>query len=251
MHDTDSQAKHTVAALGSLIHKLADDVQQSLDQGAENLYPQAELLDALDDLRAELVGPMRWPGTFLAPPEFAVLQVAFQRGIFQLVPLQATDGSAPPSTTIQELASKTGISNDVLLRIMRTLAINKIFEQVDEEVFMHSTLSVGLADDLVSARIGSIFNDLYKASSALDEAIEIKAPTAWHARFGMSLYEHLEKNPKSDRDRMAKAMIISSVEEIQELADIFPWKDYGKIVDIGGGAGHLCVHLTEVRTPWS
>ena len=245
-HQSAAKAKPTVAALGSTIHQLADDVQRSIDAGTENLYPQAELLDALDDLRAELVGPMRWPGTFLAPPEFAALQVAFNRKIFQLVPM-AKDGPTPPSITATELSSKTGVDVDLIVRIMRTLVVNKIFEEVDEQVFAHSELSEGLADDLVSGRVGGIFNDFYKASSALDEAIEKGAPSAWHARFGMPIYEHLEKNPKSDRDRMAKAMIASSTEEIKELGEIFPWNEFRKIVDIGGGAGHLSVGLTKVR----
>ena len=245
-HTPSSQSKPTVAALGSRIHHLANDVQDMLNIGAQNLYPQAELLDALDDLRAELVGPMRWPGTFLAPPEFAALQVAFNRKIFQLVPLEK-GSSTPASITVKELASKTGVNSDMLLRIMRTLVANKFFEEVDEQVFAHSEISAGLADEVVAGRPGSIFNDLLKASSAMDEAIEKGSPSAWHARFGMSLYEYFEKNPKSDRDRMAKAMIASSGEEIQELAEIFPWRNFQKIVDIGGGAGHLAVQLTKVR----
>lgn len=246
LHMPSSKAKPTVATLGSLIHRLSDDVQQSLDAGAQNLYPQAELLDALDDLRAELVGPMRWPGTFLAPPELAALQVAFNRKVFQLVPL-VKGSPIKPSITTKELASRTGVASDLILRIMRTLTVNKIFEEVDEQVFAHSEISAALADDVVGARPGSIFNDLFKAASALDEAIDKGSPSAWHARFGMPLYEYFEKNPNSDRDRMAKAMIISSTEEIQELAEIFPWRDFRKIVDIGGGAGHLAVHLTQVR----
>ena len=249
------------------IQRLAVNVQYSRQNDVEDPESREQLLDALDDLRGELVGPMQWPGTFLAPPEFAALQVAFQHNLFQLVPVSAnnaiTNGDAHPSSApltglsctasispsihAKDLASAASMDEDRLIRIMRVLAVNKMFYEVDEHVFAHTQLSAGLANEYVAARLGGIFNDVYKASSSLADAIAGGFDTAWEARFGMPMYEYFEKTDSRDRDRMAKAMVISSTQELEELAQIFPWDRFRKVVDMGGGAGHLPAHLALVR----
>ena len=256
-----------IEALGKEIQRLSVSVARSCEDGTYQADSRDELIDTLDDLRAELVGPMRWPGTFLAPPEFAALQVAFQREIFQHVPggsvkegkasgEHLTNGNmtngnghiAASSIHARDLAALVKMDEDVLVRIMRVLVVNKMFVEVDDKVFAHTPISAKLADEFVAARLGGIFNEVYKASSSLAEAIDNGSKkTAWETRFGMPLYEYFEKNPSSDRERMQKSMTISSTAEIEELASLFPWKQVHKIVDIGGSAGHLCSQLTLVR----
>lgn len=228
-----------IEILGHRIQSLTAEVQRArINNNCEDLDGQDQLLDALDDLRAELVGPTMWPGTFFAPPEFAAMQVAFQREIFQNVPL---DGSI----NAQNLAVLVKMDEDILLRIMRCLVTNKMFIEVDEKVFAHTLISAAQADEYAAARTGGILNEFYKASSSLADAIGTKE-SAWKARFGMPMYEYFEKNPTPDRARMMKAMVASSTLEREELTTLFPWQDFHKVVDIGGGAGHLAATLAQV-----
>lgn len=230
-----------IEILGHRIQSLTAEVQRARINNYEDLDGQDQLLDALDDLRAELVGPTKWPGTFFAPPEFAAMQVAFQREIFQNVPL-TTGGSI----NAQDLAVLVKMDEDILLRIMRCLVTNKMFVEIDEKVFAHTPVSAAQADEYAAARTGGILNDFYKASSSLADAIDTGKGSAWEARFGMPMYEYFEKNPTPDRGRMAKAMVASSALEREELATLFPWQDFHKVVDIGGGAGHLVATLAQV-----
>ena len=263
-----------VALLGSKIQYLTADIQHSLDNNASKANSQDELLDAIDELHAELIGPMKWPGSFLAPPDFSAMQVAFQRGIFQHVPLSEEkangnlqNGTVPngaisngavssglikkeptaSSISTKELALKAKMDEDLLVRIMRLLAANNIFREIDEKVFAHTPLSAGMADELVSAHLGGLLYDVYKASTSLADMVEGGFPSAWEARFGMPLYEYFEKGLSPDRERLAKSMLADSKKELADLSNSFPWERFKKVVDIGGGAGHLAAYLAEVR----
>ncbi|KAF7937085.1 hypothetical protein BELL_0704g00030 [Botrytis elliptica] len=234
----------SLESLASSIKLLASEVQNAREKGSEDIEAFEKLIDALDDMRADLVGPMRWPGTLFAPPDFAALQTALLHDVFQHVPTNGKD-TASASIHVKDLSKSVKIPADTLLRIMRLLAANKIFLEIDEKVFCHTPLSAGMVDEMVSARLGSFFNGVFKASSSLSDAIDAGKRSAWEVRFGMPMYEYFEKIPKSDRERMAKSMAISSIEEIEDLSVIFPWEKFNKIVDIGGSAGHLVVHLAK------
>jgi hypothetical protein len=247
-----------IAVLGSKIQYLTADIQHSLENKKANSDSQDELLDTIEDLQVELVGPMKWTDSFLAPPDFSVMQVAFQRNIFQRVPIKSLgDGKGgeeeeeegtTPSISIKELAALVKMDEGYLLRIMRLLAANKIFTEVEEKIFAHTTLSAGMAEENVAAHLGGLLNDVYKASTGLADAIQGGYPSAWEARFGTPMYEYFEKNLSQERVRMAKSMVESSRKELKELARIFRWKNFSKLVDIGGGAGHLAAYLAQVRT---
>ena len=239
-----------VAVLGSKVQYLAADLQYSFDNNDPSPDSQDELLDTIEDLHAELVGPMKWPGSFLAPPDFSVMQVAFEYKIFQHVPIHPSGKGiqgAIPSISIANLASLIQMDEGYLLRIMRLLAVNKIFQEVEEKVFSHTTLSAGMTEDLVSAHLGGLLCDVYKACTSLSDAIKAGHPNAWITRFGMPMYEYFEKGLSPDRERLAKSMAAQSVDEVKELANIVPWDRFHTVVDIGGGPGHLAAELASVR----
>lgn len=152
-------------------------------------------------MRAEIVGPTAWPGAFFAFPEFAAMQVAYQREIFQNVPLKTG-----ASIHARDLAALVKMDEDFLLRIMRCLATIKMFVEVDEKVFAHTPISIAQADEYHAIRAG----------------IETKKASAFEARFGMPVHEYLEKTSIPDRGRRAKAMSAFSTVEREEVATLFP-----------------------------
>ncbi|KAL9031066.1 MAG: hypothetical protein Q9196_000876 [Gyalolechia fulgens] len=236
-----------IERLGSQVHSLAAEVQSRLDHDS-NLGPKSQLIDALDDLRAELLEPAEWCFSFLAAPDFAAFQVAFQRAIFQHVPLQSSPSAkspGPPCIHVKDLASSVGVDEEKLLRIMRLLEANRVFREVQEKQFAHTPISAAMAGEYVAAHLGGQLNYLFQASSSLADAIEGGYPTAWEARFGMPLYKHFETQKSEDRARFAKSMVEYSRKEMKQLSAIFPWETVCNVVDIGGGAGHLAAYLAR------
>ena len=228
-------------SLGHRIQTLTAEVQRARNNNSVDLEAQDQLGDALDDLRAEMVGPKMWPGAFFALPEFGAMQVAYQREIFQNVPLKTG-----ASIHARDLAALVEMDEDILLRIMRCLATIKMFVEVEEKVFAHTPISAAQADEYHSIRAGGILKDIFKASSSLGDAIETKKASAWEARFGMPMHEYLEKTSITDRDRKAKATSVFFTAEREEVATLFPWQNFHKVVDIGGGAGDLAATLARV-----
>lgn len=254
-----------ICSLGERVKELSIEVYGARKNEGVGQRSEFELMDILDELRAELVGPMRWPGTSLAPPDMAAIQVAFQRRFFQLVPRsreqagELIDVESPtgdggqrmmclehPSITAGTLAKKARMSEDQVVRIMRVLTTNLIFTESDEKVFAHTSISAGLANDLVAGRVGGIFNDLLKACSGLNDAIEHGQKSAWHERFGMSLYEHLETRSPADREGLAKSMTVTSIAEAEEVSKGFPWHRFKKVADVGGSFGRFVAGICKV-----
>lgn len=229
-----------IESLGHRIQTLTAEVQRARNNNSEDLEAQDQLGDALDDLRAEIVEPKVWPAAFFAFPEFAAMQVAYQRDIFRTVPLKTG-----ASVHARDLAALVEMDEDLLLRIMRCLATIKLFVEVDEKVFAHTPLSAAQADEYHAIRVGYMFGNLFQASSSLGDAIETKKASAWEARFGMPMHEYLEKTSIPDQDRRAKAMSVLYTAEREEVATLFPWQDFHKVVDIGGGAGDLVATLAQ------
>ena len=230
-----------IESLGHRIQTLTADIQRARNNNSEDLEAQDQLSDALEDLRAEIVEPKVWPAAFFAFPEFAAMQVAYQRDIFRNVPLETG-----ATVHARDLAALVEMDEDLLLRIMRCLATIKLFVEVDEKVFAHTPVSAAQADEHHAIRVGYMFGNLFKASSSLGDAIETKKASAWESRFGIPMHEYLEKTSIPDRDRMAKAMFVLYKSEREEVATLFPWQNFHKVVDIGGGAGDLVATLAQV-----
>ncbi|KAI4253113.1 MAG: hypothetical protein LQ352_003892 [Teloschistes flavicans] len=236
-----------IELLGNKIQALTSKAQNPVSK-ADN---RAQLLDALDDLRAEYLEPVEWPFSFLGPPEFAAMQVAFQRGVFQHVPLKPADSpedaTVTPSIHVRDLVPLVNVDEDRLLRIMRLLEANRVFAEVHEKEFAHTPLSAGMAGEYVVAHVGGQLNTLYQACSSLAESIEGGYPNAWEARFGMPLYEHFEKSDAKIRAGFAKSMLEYSRLGMKDLVSIFPWERVRRVVDVGGGAGHLSAFLSQTK----
>ena len=265
-------ASSRIAILGSKIQYLTAEVEYARTNGDTNADAQDELQDALEDLQLEISEPMHWAGSFLAPPDFSVMQVAFQYRIFDHIPLPQsskngisegitkevktedehtnyetnTAATKTPSISATDLAASVGMDEGILVRIMRLLIVNQIFREVEEKVFAHSTLSFAMAEERVNTHLLGLTNDIYKACPSLTDAIKGGQGTAFQARFGMPMYEYFEKSKSPDRMLLMQSMALAAMEQIRDVAKMYPWAGLKKVVDMGGGAGHLATYLAEV-----
>ncbi|PVH96271.1 putative O-methyltransferase [Periconia macrospinosa] len=229
---------------------------------------RAPLNDAALDLLRLVNGPENTLRSFsFSHYDLAALQVALSRGFFSHVPLSESgrksdtqgiaNGSSKPSASVEEIAEKAGMDPDRTARIMRLLATHRIFQQVpgDGDSFQHTAASALLATDKAfHATADMQMDDMLKAVSATTATIE-QSPSAYSQEispfstaYGTSMYKYYEQQP-SKAARFAQAMSGWSQldRQVSELRDTFPWESLkdGKIVDVGGGSGHISIGLAR------
>ncbi|KAK4228090.1 O-methyltransferase-domain-containing protein [Podospora fimiseda] len=215
---------------------------------------RARLNDAALDLLRLINGPRNTLRELVfAHYDLAALQVALDRRFFHHVPLN-DDGKA----TIAEVAEKAGMDQDRTGRVLKFLSTHRIFEQVQGEpdTFKHTALSAVFARDAdFHAMAYMQMDDGLKASSETSTMIA-RSPlaadhehhSAFHQRFGISLYTYLEQYPNKAK-QFAQAMSgwshIDS--QITYLSNSYPWASIGQghVVDVGGGSGHISMALAR------
>ncbi|KAI9777149.1 MAG: hypothetical protein M1816_004906 [Peltula sp. TS41687] len=166
---------------------------------------------------------------------------------------------------MSQIAEKAGIDQDRTARVLRLLATHRIFQPVagESETFQHTAASALLARDggFHATADMQVFSPTewticLKAASETSTLIK-NSPYASDAKnspffttYGMSIYEYYERLPQKGK-RFAQAMSSYAQldRQLSDLRDAFPWVSLknGKVVDIGGGSGHISVALAQVR----
>lgn len=185
--------------------------------------------------------------------------------------------------SIAEIASKSGMDEDRASALLKLLASRRIFEQVEQgesglEHFKHTAISASLARDAEWHALADMkLDDMFKASSELSTLISHSpyassaTASAFQQRFGMPVYQYYDQYPDKGK-RFAHAMSSWSKGESKwfsntyensaaypkrrslvnergtELRDSFSWESLGngKVVDVGGGSGHISAGLARV-----
>ncbi|KAI1115965.1 O-methyltransferase-domain-containing protein [Nemania sp. NC0429] len=226
---------------------------------------RAPLNDAALDLLRLVNGPKRsLQAFFFSQYDLAALQIALDRDLFEHVPLLPTggssqDGADAPKASVAEIAEKAGMDVDRTGRVMKILATHRIFDEVagePESSFAHTASSACLARDSdFRATAAMQMDDMLRAASE-SSAVVSRSPfasdaahSAFHERFGVSMYQYYEQRPDKAR-RFTQAMSSWSKldRSIEELHSSYPWgslRKGGKVVDIGGGNGHISIGLAR------
>ena len=102
---------------------------------------QASVNEAANDLILLINGPKTFLRTFLTTHyELAAYQIAIEFRFFQNVPLQGETGIARLAEIVGMDAERTG-------RVLRLLATQRVFKEVEEDKFAHTAASIALATD--------------------------------------------------------------------------------------------------------
>ncbi|KAI0455412.1 O-methyltransferase-domain-containing protein [Xylaria acuta] len=243
------------------------------DRGDVPETPEYEALrgplnDAALDLLRLVNGPKRsLQEFFFSQYDLAALQIALDRRLFDHVPLPPVssqdddddddEAGAQKKAGVAEIARKAGMDEDRTGRVMKMLATRRIFDEVDGEpgTFTHTASSARLARDAdFHATADMQMDDMLRAASE-SSAVVSRSPfasdssrSAFHERFGVSMYQYYEQRPEKAR-RFTQAMSSWSKldRSIEELHTSFPWESLkdGRVVDIGGGNGHISFGLAH------
>jgi hypothetical protein len=138
---------------------------------------------------------------------------------------------------VAELAAESGADADALRRILRALASDGMFEEVEPGVFANTKLSEVLLETgwrEFALLFGGVF---HRAAGELDASGEATFPR----EHGEDFWEWLAAHP-DDRAAFDTAMIQGVESRVERLVSV-EWRGDETVVDVGGGNGSLLTAL--------
>ena len=137
-------------------------------------------------------------------------------------------------------------NNDALHRALRACAALGIFSEDASGKFGPTAVSELLTRSAVGSlkKLTEVKGGLaWKIWNGLPEALQTGLPQA-RAQLGMDFFEYLTAHPAAMED-FGEAMKANSFKVTRGLLAHYDFSGLGKVVDVGGGFGHLVVSLLE------
>lgn len=141
--------------------------------------------------------------------------------------------------SVDELAAQSGADPDVLYRLLRALASDGIFEEIEPRVFANTEVSAQLTEDGWDAFARFFGGSWLHAVAALDASGEASFPRVFGDEFWSWLRSHPEERALFDR-----AMEQGWQGRIERL-DSIGFRGDETVVDVGGGNGSLLRALLD------
>ncbi|KAI1139191.1 S-adenosyl-L-methionine-dependent methyltransferase [Hypoxylon sp. FL0543] len=259
--------------LGSLIQSHANSIYESLNEAQSSqdaplrisAYPTAaqerriELLDALDELRALVLGPTSYIfyTSVLSPSWIGVFDVLYRYRLAHHVPDEGT-------VTYSELAARCGLDESDTRRVVRAAISLRVFEEEPEGFVRHNAISAVLKTNLGHNAVGFFAEEFTPAALKLAESLQ-RFPASDRAgesaiaiANGSSGDQDIFSAISHDAERVRRFAIAQSFNTTvpETSADHFvenvPWASMHNseddkyptmIVDVGGSRGDLCQAL--------
>ena len=146
-----------------------------------------------------------------------------------------------------ELATSSGVSPDLLLRLLRALVALGVFVETSDGHFSSTPISEQFRDRPGSLRGMALAlpDESYSAFAELMHTLKTGEP-AFDFLFGMSRWEHLAKNP--DKAALFNTFMQFGTEAV--MAAVVSAYDFGgasSVVDVGGGRGTLLAAILKAN----
>lgn len=164
------------------------------------------LTQAAQDLLLLANGPLHWLRTFFCTHhDLAAWQVALRMQIFHIVPFNKP-------ISVRDIATAAKMDEGRLRSVMKLLATQRCFHEVEENLFAHTALSAYIARNQDSeAAMSFQADEMFQAASSLADCIQ-KEPfksdplqSAFALRHGTSPYQWYAAHPEKAA-RFATAM---------------------------------------------
>lgn len=202
-----------------------------------------KLLHMLDEFRALLTEP-----TLLLTPELRNPLIS----VHSIVRLGIAENFPPQGTTVQDLANKLNLHENLISRLLAHCATHHVYYQDSANYFVHTAASKVLAENdgmrkwvLIGAE--ELIPATLKTANALVKYPNSEEPehSGWsvHNATDLPVFRALANMP--DRGMVfAGAMAWHAMLpgfSAQYLVTAFPWGSGGEltVVDVGGGLGHV------------
>ncbi len=163
------------------------------------------------------------------------------QAIYAAVRLRVPELLATGAKTASDLAGETGCDPEALHRLLRALSTIGCFASREDGAFALTPLSDILrADHPRSARARLLAAGApyaVEAWSRLDQSL-LMGGSAFVAAHGMSKWEYYAAHPVA-ADTFDEAMLGRTRARIPSLLSAYDFSPYPRIVDVGGGRGHV------------
>ncbi|GAA84861.1 sterigmatocystin 8-O-methyltransferase precursor [Aspergillus luchuensis IFO 4308] len=221
---------------------------------------KARLVDAATSLTRLVAGPLTFHReVFGSHFDLAALQVMLEHRVYDQIPLGGG------CMTLSELGERVGLDPAKLARMLRLLATLNIAEEVEDGVFRHTAFSEVLVRDRelraqVEMQRDGRLDEMHKASVETANyfkeypAAEESHLSPFKYRWGTPFYEWYEKNPeKGVRFALAQEGIAKLDRSSAALVEWIKSSGHpeGRLIDVGGGSGHVALELAKQFPTWS
>ena len=179
------------------------------------------------------------------PPE--ALLWDFMRGALMtrtlgvVADLGIADALSAGPRSVDELASEGGVDADTLHRILRALASDGVFQEVEPRVFANTAASELLRDRSQRA-FAHLFGSVWHRAAG---ELEPSGTPAFPRIFGSDFWSWLAEHP-AERAAFDTAMVEGNERRVERLASA-EWRGDETVVDVGGGNGSLLVAFLRER----
>ncbi|KAF2464342.1 putative O-methyltransferase [Lindgomyces ingoldianus] len=209
---------------------------------------RTDVIEAAIELRQLLEGPVR---LLLPESNFSPLAAIYNFKVASFVPLGC-------SISFVELADKCGLSEHDLGRIIRYVAAHhRVFCEPEKGYVAHTAASKLLSENkMIEHLMGLTFAECWPAHSRVIDAIARKSEEpnisgyAFANGTSLNTFDFLSHHPERAH-RFAGAMSSTSQASLDALSNYFGWAGLEAgttVVDLGGGQGHVSVHLARTFT---
>lgn len=169
------------------------------------------------------------------------------RSLHVVAELGVADALQQPQEPIATIAQRVGADADALRRILVLLASRGIFA-VDGDQFGHSEASQFLRSDHPASLRSFVrmFGQSIQWQAAGELVHAVRTGEAVMTRIFPQggLWGYFDANPEDGRV-FGEAMIAKSSVQIADILAAHDFSHYGRIVDVGGGTGHLLRAILE------
>ncbi|MCJ1316072.1 hypothetical protein MMC15_001392 [Xylographa vitiligo] len=213
---------------------------------------QDALLDAMDELKALVQGPMPFLINKASEAQSALLGLdAITR--FGMAGTFPVGGEA----SFAEISGACGLAEDDAKRFLRFAMLDRVFKEPRKGIVAHTPASKALADPLFNSCVYQICQEMWRSASRTVDAM-VKWPGSQEpTQTGFSLandttdpmFVELAKDP-ARAQRFANAMTFFTMKpgyESKYVVEGYDWAAIGKglLVDIGGSHGIHSIAIAE------
>jgi 2,7-dihydroxy-5-methyl-1-naphthoate 7-O-methyltransferase len=182
------------------------------------------------------------PGARLESLTDLATPFAIRTAVTLRVPDQITSGVED----LRDLAAACGADPDALGRLLRFLVHKGVFAEVSPDKFALTDVGELLADRACAGRAAYLDLDgtaarMDLAFAGLPHAIRTGEP-GYATVYGRDFWADLDAEP-AYRAYFDELMRVQQLVTAPQVAALYPWREVGRVVDVGGGSGGL---LAEV-----
>ncbi|KAI5785821.1 sterigmatocystin 8-O-methyltransferase precursor [Geopyxis carbonaria] len=236
----------------SITQKLQDQLKDaSCSNPREVEKSSADFVIASKMLSGALMGPQA-TAFAITTTQYDMLALQFILDFKILDYIDSTTG-----TPLDVIAEKCGIDKNRTGRLLRIGALSGLIaEDTEKEVFQFTPISKALKEDAeFHATMGMMTDEMWRAATYMRESFRSNPKKStgecspWKEAFGKPVYHWYGEQPKEKSLRFAAAMEgLSSLEKSDSL--LLDWAKSlkaprGKIIDVGGGRGHIAIELAN------